>query len=503
MAAAPYHTLTLAAPAAAAPAGSRWPTMALALAGGVLLGLAPRLAAPAPATQLVTLSRPAALSHSVASVPVAPPPRSARPAAVAPYVLDAEPEMAPAGPSRWAGTPTLGAACAFIAGAALLTVARQWGRRAPTAAWATCAAAGLDDRVVVVRNLPPSATWQTLKDHFAQAGEVLYSNVFYRGPTPERGVVRFARPEEAERALMIMGKYAMDGYALEVTADAPAPGGERYGRPAPTSRSGVSRAAFTEDRIPLGAAGEWRRASEDQAPLEEDFVAEVDQLVAQRAEYRANRDFRLADEIRQDLAGRGVFLNDRERTWSASAPDQGGRFRQRTEAESYYVREANDTNADGSAADLERVAEVERLLSERQQYRNASNFEDADLIREKLRAMGVFIDDRSRTWTTVARAPRSSAGFEEEPNAFRVLNLPPGASWPTLKDHFKQAGDVEYVNINNDPITGAQSTRGVVRFSSEAAAENALELAGTHPYMGAILELRPLRAKTPNRFRQG
>ena len=47
---------------------------------------------------------------------------------------------------------------------------------------------------VIVSNLPPSCSWQDLKDHFRQAGDVIYTDVDRRGG----GVVEFASRSDQE-----------------------------------------------------------------------------------------------------------------------------------------------------------------------------------------------------------------------------------------------------------------------------------------------------------------
>jgi cysteinyl-tRNA synthetase len=66
------------------------------------------------------------------------------------------------------------------------------------------------------------------------------------------------------------------------------------------------RAAFEEfDRV-LGVLG-LRRAEEDQPPVP---VDEIERLIEERHASRRRRDFAAADAIRNDLAARGVLLED-------------------------------------------------------------------------------------------------------------------------------------------------------------------------------------------------
>lgn len=50
---------------------------------------------------------------------------------------------------------------------------------------------------VVVSGLPPSGSWQDLKDHLRNAGEIYYADVFRDG----KGAVEFATYEDMKRAI--------------------------------------------------------------------------------------------------------------------------------------------------------------------------------------------------------------------------------------------------------------------------------------------------------------
>ena len=50
---------------------------------------------------------------------------------------------------------------------------------------------------VLVSNLPTSGSWQDLKDHFREAGDVIFADVYKDGT----GSVEFARMEHMKRAL--------------------------------------------------------------------------------------------------------------------------------------------------------------------------------------------------------------------------------------------------------------------------------------------------------------
>lgn len=50
---------------------------------------------------------------------------------------------------------------------------------------------------LLVSGLPPTGSWQDVKDHFREAGDIIFADVFRDGT----GVVEFSRHEHARRAL--------------------------------------------------------------------------------------------------------------------------------------------------------------------------------------------------------------------------------------------------------------------------------------------------------------
>lgn len=50
---------------------------------------------------------------------------------------------------------------------------------------------------LLVSGLPPTGSWQDVKDHFREAGDIIFADVFRDG----KGVVEFSRQEHAKRAL--------------------------------------------------------------------------------------------------------------------------------------------------------------------------------------------------------------------------------------------------------------------------------------------------------------
>lgn len=74
---------------------------------------------------------------------------------------------------------------------------------------------------VFVGNLAWSTTWQGLKDHFSQCGQVMRADVFTERSGRSRGcgIVEFAEIDEAKTAMASMGNSELDGRDIFVRED--------------------------------------------------------------------------------------------------------------------------------------------------------------------------------------------------------------------------------------------------------------------------------------------
>ena len=84
----------------------------------------------------------------------------------------------------------------------------------------------------------------------------------------------------------------------------------------------------------------------------------------------------------------GIYVNDKRRTWSKAKNPSGG------------------FSLKGSAPEGVDVAAVEAMLEKRREAKKAKDFGAADDIQEELLAMGVFVNDKERTWMA-KKEPRS------------------------------------------------------------------------------------------------
>ena len=145
-------------------------------------------------------------------------------------------------------------------------------------------------------------------------------------------------------------------------------------------------------------------------------MSKVEELVEERADAKARRDYAAADAIRDQLNAMGISVDDRSREWRvADAP---------------YCR------ARGDSASVD-VATVEALVAERSSAKIAGEYDTADAIRDRLRTeFGVSVDDRVKEWVVDGRpaaAPAAPAPVvDDEP--FVVVDAPAAEEAPAAAE---------------------------------------------------------------------
>mmetsp|Transcript_2460 Transcript_2460/g.4615 ORF Transcript_2460/g.4615 Transcript_2460/m.4615 type:complete len:313 (-) Transcript_2460:137-1075(-) len=105
----------------------------------------------------------------------------------------------------------------------------------------------------------------------------------------------------------------------------------------------------------------------------------IKNLVQQREQARARKDFARSDELRNQLKAMGVEVFDKEKMWKASSGASGVVLGYR---------------GAGGPTDLE----ITTLVLQREKARQNSDFGTSDMIRNELRAAGVEIYDKEKTW---------------------------------------------------------------------------------------------------------
>lgn len=135
-------------------------------------------------------------------------------------------------------------------------------------------------------------------------------------------------------------------------------------------------------------AFEGFKQAPDSLPVEDSD--EIQQLVEERDMARADRNFERADQIRDELMERNIYIDDRKRQWRA------GSFAEVRESRDAYHRRG------GGSISEEDEKLIGDLLKKRFEHKKNRKFKSADSIRDRLRdEFQVQIDDRNREWHIV------------------------------------------------------------------------------------------------------
>lgn len=134
---------------------------------------------------------------------------------------------------------------------------------------------------------------------------------------------------------------------------------------------------------PLGH--DYTRAADDKTELTEEATAEINELIRKRLEAKMSRSFEEADVHYNELKEKyNVSVYDgRTKSWRAD----GGNW-----APPGYKR------AEGDAGEVD-MAAVTKLLEARIDARRKRDYAAADSLRKDLQDLGIFVDDKERTWS--------------------------------------------------------------------------------------------------------
>ena len=258
---------------------------------------------------------------------------------------------------------------------------------------------------VFVQGIPPTASWQDLKDHFRVAGNVVYSSISQDPRTGEskgHGFVQFETTEMALTAIAIMRDHPMDGHTLFVREDL---------------KDEQEGASLGPRRRRGGDSQLWECANEINAEyLSETDRTEVESLIRARDDARKRRNYKVSDSIREELKFKfGIHIDDRLKMWWTSMDGK-------TVPEVIQNIKGDGKWSVGGLAPWRQIPTtpendacvnpdlVEGLLKQRDIARREKDFATADSLLEQARTapdgdLSLRIHDESRTWRIWTDAP--------------------------------------------------------------------------------------------------
>ena len=152
----------------------------------------------------------------------------------------------------------------------------------------------------------------------------------------------------------------------------------------------------------FGTKGHDYAMAEDAGPIAADLSeADIDELLAERLQYKFSRNYDEADRIKDELASQGVYVHDGQKAWRADGkpfdndrnfPDRDRNSRNRPYEMSEYSSDENLSEDD--------VQAIEALVAQRIKAKQARDYDTADDLRYQLTSeYNVQVDDRLRQWS--------------------------------------------------------------------------------------------------------
>jgi len=140
------------------------------------------------------------------------------------------------------------------------------------------------------------------------------------------------------------------------------------------------------------------------------------------------------------------------------------------------------------------------MIESRNNAKNRRDFDEADQVRDQLKAAGVNIDDRSRTWSTgdgrsgkmeagggFARGDKETAdGNLSWENTIYVQGLPDNVKLPDIEEFFGRLGKIKkskknhnmgepVIHLYKDKRTGRPKGDATISYDEVSAAASAVE----------------------------
>jgi hypothetical protein len=311
---------------------------------------------------------------------------------------------------------------------------------------------------VFVQGIPDGTSWQDLKDHFRQAGQVVFASVSVdaqTGASKGHGIVQFETTEMAQQAIEMMRNYPLFGtHPLFVREDVQ----EGSGTAVLSQRPMSPRQQQERERVGSTSSPPsiWKCANDDNTEhLADKDRTSIRTLIKARDDARRRKAYAVSDTLREELKDKyGVFLDDRLKLWWTSADGKK------------VPRAIQDIKGEDGKWDfkgpsqpwryipttMEQDASVNRdlvngLLQQRDVARREKDFSTADALLQQAREspdgdLTLRIHDESRTWRVWT---------EEPPPAFAAAS--------SRKEKTPSLDDPRWQLIEDDRLSSRSNSR--------------------------------------------
>lgn len=407
---------------------------------------------------------------------------------------------------------------------------------------------------VYVGNLAWGVTWKDLKAHMEKCGCVIVRADVLATPDGRSkgcGIVEFETEEGAKRALMLNDSELMErqifvredresgsGGGYYTQQPGPAPSGGATGGDSESGSTGGVRGEKQDCRVYCGNLSwdvSWQDLKDHMRSAGEVSFAEVMQEPDGRSkgcgvvEFKSSEEAKVAIETLNDsdLKGRMIFVREDRETGGGRGGGGGGAF--------HGGRGGGSRGGNSTSVYVGNLAYETSWQDLKDHMRQAGNVDQANVLqsdegrskgcgivmyqnsRDAVRAINelqnsvlhgrpIFVrEDREKGGRGGGRGGRGGRGrgrggrggrggggyYNEESNGTQLFvnNLSYDTEWRELKDHFRQCGDVERVEVIVGP-DGRKKGFGTVRFYKADDATKAIETLNGVELQGRDLEVR-------------
>jgi len=370
-------------------------------------------------------------------------------------------------------------------------------------------------RRVYIGNLSWGVSWQDLKDHMREAGEVTRADVM-TGPDGRSkgcGIVEYATEEDAKKAVSTLNDTELNGRQIFVREDREERG-SRSGNRFSSDETAQSRRVYVGN---LSWEVAWQDLKDHMRDAGEVSHAEVITEANGRSKGCGIVEYATSEEAQEaistltdtELKGRMIFVREDRETSSHGNGASNGRGGSSAATSVYIWNLAYDTSWQDLKDHCRAAGNVDQATiltgSDGRSigcgvvvYQHPK--EAARAIRElqnsRLNSRPMYLrEDRVQSGGKGGGGGKGGKGGSRSDDKSStgcqlfVGNMPFDTSWQEVKDHFREVGEVEHVEVM-EHSDGRKKGFGTVKFSNAEDAENAIKELNGVELQGRALEVR-------------
>jgi len=369
-------------------------------------------------------------------------------------------------------------------------------------------------RRVYIGNLSWSVSWQDLKDHMREAGEVTRADIM-TGPDGRSkgcGIVEYISEEDAKKAVSTLNDTELNGRQIFVREDREERG-SRTGNHFSSDETAQSRRVYVGN---LSWDVAWQDLKDHMREAGEVSHAEVITEANGRSKGCGIVEYATPEEAKEaisnltdtELKGRMIFVREDRETSSHGNGANNGRGGSSVGTSVYIWNLAYDTSWQDLKDHCRAAGNVDQatILTGSDgrsigcgvvvyQHPKEASRAIRELQNSRLNGRPMYLrEDRVQLGGGKGGGKGGKGGnkSDDKPSTgcqLFVGNLPFDISWQEVKDHFREVGDVEHVDLM-EHADGRKKGFGTVKFFNAEDSKNAIKKLNGIELQGRSLEVR-------------